>query len=210
MSTEIALPEKNDEAVKALDWLKGFRIESNEDFLKVDQALVQARSHERRADELFDEAVEAAHEAHKKALAAKKLYLGPVVEFKRLGKSMLDAWNQEQERLRRLEEAKLREQARKLEEDRQLAEASLAEQSGDKDTAQAILEEPVQVPTVVLPKSTPKTATVIRKMWDARVVNPSLVPDDYWVLDEAKIKQAIRNSKGAVRIPGVEAFERVV
>jgi len=71
-------------------------------------------------------------------------------------KPLIAQYNAEQERIRQEEEARLREEARKQEEERILREAAEAEKNGHKDEAEAIINEPVQVTPVIVPKSVPK------------------------------------------------------
>ncbi|MFA5323170.1 MAG: hypothetical protein WC373_10910 [Smithella sp.] len=107
----------------------------------------------------------------------------------------------EEDRLRKIEEARLAEERRveqerleserKAEEDRLLAEAVAAEQRGDTETAEAltaaaeesnaqineiaaaVAQEPIYVPPVVVSKTVPKMAggPVYREVWSAEIVD---------------------------------------
>jgi hypothetical protein len=158
-------------------------------------------------DATFDPIIKKAHEAHKEAVAQKKKVDAPLVEAEGIIKPRIAAWNAEQERLRREEEARLREIARKEEEERQLLAAIDAEQSGDMEESAAIMAEPVYVAPVVIPKTVPKVAGIaMKQVWKFRIVNASIVPREYMTIDEQKIGAVVRALKDQTRIPGIEAY----
>lgn len=73
--------------------------------------------------------------------------------------------------------------------------------------------DPVAVPpppVVQAPVKTVKTEVgkvTARKVRKFRVVDPSQVPDEYWVLDETKVGKAVR---AGLDIPGVQTWEEEV
>ncbi len=192
MTQEIALPEKDEEQLKALAWLQTFDIQSNDDVRQLDELCVKAAEHEKRGEKLFREAIEDAHQTHKGLLAKLKSYVGPAIEFRKQAKVKMWRFDQAQQEATRIKEVELQVQAKKLEEDRQLAEAELAENAGDHEAAKAIVSEPTYVPTIVLPSSAPKKATVIRTI-------PNL----------QKIEEVVRRQGMKANIPGVRVYEVV-
>lgn len=63
----------------------------------------------------------------------------------------------------------------------------------------------VVAPVVV--REPPKVAGVAtREVWKFRVVNPALVPDQYKVIDEARIRKVVQALKTDANIPGVEVY----
>lgn len=42
-----------------------------------------------------------------------------------------------------------------------------------------------------------------RAVYEATVTDPVLVPDEYWVIDEKRIKAVVKAAKGRIEIPGV-------
>lgn len=155
----------------------------------------------------FDPIIKKAHEAHKEAKAQKDKAEAPLIEAENIIKPALAAYDREQERLRREEEERQREIARKQEEERKLREAEQAEKEGRTEEAQAIIEEPVYVPPVVIERTTPKVQGIsMQKVWKFRVVNEALVPREYMTPDMVKIGGVARATKGSVQIPGVEIY----
>ena len=202
---EIAmLPEKDEKQVELLGWLKGFTVQTNEDFTKLDQMCVQAKVHEKRGEDLFRSAIEEAYALHKGLCSKLKGYVSAAVEFRTLAKQKMDIWNRAQEEARRKEEARLQSEAAKLADDQAIRDAEAMEAQGFKDVAETILSTPVAVAPVVIPKSVPKATTVIRRIpdqkllaeavakgvrdipgvsifpvWSFKVVQPSMVPEIY-------------------------------
>jgi uncharacterized membrane protein YqiK len=113
---------------------------------------------EKEAHEKFDPVVKSTDKAHKDAVALRKKVIEPIENFKNIIKSAMSKYDEEQERIRVAEQARLQkmadeaeaarratelkslEEARKLEEARLLEEARKAEAEGNKAKAEAILE----------------------------------------------------------------------
>jgi hypothetical protein len=89
-----------------------------------------------------------------------------------LNKIMVN-WTEEQERIRREEERRLREAARKRAEEEALQQALEAEAAGDKQEAEAIIQEPVYVPPIKVVSEIPKSKeSHIRETWSAVIEDP--------------------------------------
>jgi reverse gyrase len=158
--------------------------------------------------EYFKPLKDAANKAHKAITqreAEELAKLAPAMEH--LSNTM-STWNQEQDRLRRIEQARLEADARKLEEDRRIAEALLAEKAGDKAEAEAILSAPVIVAPPIVQSAVPKVAGLaMRSTWKYRIVNEALIPREYLTIDAVKIGGVVRALKGNAKIPGIEVYE---
>jgi hypothetical protein len=188
------LPEKNDEAISALEFVKSFVISSADDYKRLDELCVAASQHMKKGESLFAEPIANAHKTHKDLCARLKAYNGPAEELRKLAKPKLDDWNREQDRLREEAQRKADEEARKLAEKETLAEAEALEQSGDVAGADRLLEEPLPVAPVYVPSARVKGATVVRR-----------------IPDLAKIEAAVRAKNQPIRevqsgIPGVTAY----
>jgi len=111
----------------------------------------------------FDPICDAAHKAHKQAVEKRAKYLDPLTAAQKSVKGLMSAYDAEQERLRREEQARLEaiaraeeearrkaeaeriEAERKAEEERLMAAAQAAEAAGDKQTADALAEAAIEV-----------------------------------------------------------------
>lgn len=201
--------EVETKALSIVDQAKTVKVVDSETYTAAGMMWKTIKDMMKEIDDTFDGIIKKAHEAHKEAIAKKAKYYQPLDLASRQVKKLMSDYDLEQERIRKAEEDRLREIARKEEEDRRLAEAILAEQSGQKEEAEAILETPVQAPPVVLAKTTPKLTggPVYRTIWKFRIKNPALIPREYLVPDEVKIGGVVRALKGQTNIPGVEIYE---
>lgn len=185
---ELQLPEQNQDGVTALEQARAFQVFDAVSFKSADEMAVALKQLEKQVDELFDEHIDRAYQAHKALTTKKKGFAAPIIEARGLLKNKMFFWQQEQERERRAKELELQAQANRLAEEQQLAEAELAEKSGDKEAAQEIINRPVEAAVVVLSKAAPKAKTVLRT-----------------VPDQAKIEAAI--VAGVRDIPGVHVWQ---
>ena len=175
----------------------------------------------KEVDEAWDKNIKLWHEGHKNALADKARYYQPLDTASRTVKKLMSDYDLAQERIRIAEQRHLEEIARKAEEERLLQEAILAEAearasgASKEEAAQeaaAIIEKPVYVPPVILPKETPKIqgGPVYRTIWKFQIIDKSLIPRVYLVPDEVKIGGVVRSLKGQTNIPGIRVYEEKV
>ena len=164
-----------------------------------------------KVNETFKPIIEKAHAAHKEALAQKAKIFDPLEMAGRLVKGIMEKYNREQKAIRQAKERRLREIARKEEEERRLREAIEAEANGEKDISEAILEEPIYVPPIIIEKEVPKVSGIVfREIWDFEIVDEKLIPFEYLQPNMIKIGSVVRSLKSATNIPGIRAFSRRV
>lgn len=112
------------------------------------------------------------------------------------------AQRQEEERQRREAEEKARQEREALEERaRSAAAKGRTEQAQELSTrASAVVAE--------APALAPARAAGIAfgEEWKFWVDDPNLVPDEFWILDQAKIGRVVRALKGDAKIPGVRIW----
>ena len=162
----------------------------------------------KEVEESFRPQILQAHNLHKSLIREMDRHLEPLQIASLTVRRLMISWDAHQELLRREEELLLQELARKAEEEAQLAAALEAEANGQKEEAEAIMDEPVYVPPIIVKKDVPKVAGVVfRTIWKWRLNDIKKVPDDYKILDEVKIGAVVRARKqvGEV-IPGIEAY----
>lgn len=200
------------EANISLENARALVVSSNEDFRAADEFQITLQKLEKAIVSDFENPKQKAAEAHRAICAQEKRHLAPVQEARKILKQKMSSWADEQERLRREEEARLQEQARKQEEDRKLAQAALAEKAGDREEAEAIINEPVQAPLIMLPKTTPKTQTIVRKVFDFQLVDEKSVKRDYLQHDAVKIGKLVRSVGMAAEeiVGGIRVFQKTV
>jgi hypothetical protein len=190
----------------------------------------------KKVQDTFRPRIQQAHALHKGLLEDEKKFLGPIERAELLVRAKLTGYENEQRRKQReAEDARQRQQQeleaaerlrvlqenerkRKEAEDRQLAQAVDAEKRGDVETAQRLIEAPVEVP-VVAPKpvfappapvlGAPKVAGVsFTDVWDFELENLDEVPREYLKLDEQKVRAVVKALKDKTAIPGIKAVSR--
>lgn len=87
------------------------------------------------------------------------------------------------------------------------AETAIAE--GKPELAVAYVEkaEAVIVAPVNVAVERRASGISIPKIWKFKIIDPNLIPDEFWILDETKIGKVVKAMKETTKIPGVEAFE---
>ena len=122
-------------------------------------------------DDIYDKPIKEAFAHHRGLVADKKTHVEPVEEAKRLIKGKRITYVDEQDRIRKAEEARLQSEARRLAEEQALRDAIAAEAEGRPEEAEAIISEPVSVPTVTIAKTTPSAGVggAIREVWSAEI-----------------------------------------
>jgi hypothetical protein len=194
-------------ALSVPDQAKQITIKTQEDYSRAGEMILTIKAIRKKITDTFKPIKQKMDAAKAEVLNQEKAADAPLKEAEAWLSPQIIAWNQEQERIRRAEEDRLREEARKREEDDRLAAAIQAEQSGQEDVAEEIMDEPVYVPPVVLPKSTPKVVGMsIRENWKFRITNEKLIPREYLKVDEVKIGGVVRALKANCAIPGVEVY----
>lgn len=204
--------EVNKKALTIVEQAKGIQIITSNDYIQAGELWSAITDMKKQVDETFKGIISKAHAAHKEALMQKAKIFDPLDKAGKSVKGLMESYDREQERIRQVEEARLREIARKEEEERQLAEALEAEQAGEYEEAAEIISTPVYVPPVVVPKTMPKLqgGPVYRTIWKFRIVDPAKVPREFMSPDDIKIGGVVRSLKGEANIPGIEVYSQRV
>lgn len=121
-------------------------------------------------------------------------------------KRAMIAFSEEQERIRREEQRKAEEAARK-ERERLEAQARKAAESGKTEKAEQLEERAAAVVAPVIQREAPKVSGVnLRDVWLFEITDPNLVPREYLVVDESKIRKVVGALKGDTTIPGIRVY----
>lgn len=125
-------------------------------------------------------------------------------------KRAIAAYEHEQRRLRLQAEAEARDLAMK-EQARLAAEARAAEAAGKTEEALEMREQAHVMPVAMVAAPAPKMAGVsMREDWDFEIIDASLLPREYLIADEKKIRGVVKALKEASNIPGVRVFAKDV
>lgn len=171
--------------------------------------LLGIKQYRAKVAEICDPVVEAAHAAHKAAVAQRKTLDAPADEAERAIKGKMLAWKQAED-ARQAEIARQAEAAqRKAAEDAALAEAAAAEQAGAHAEAAAIIERPMFVAPVYAAPAAPKVAGITtRKEWDFEITDAARVPRQFLMVDETKLRKYVKAMGAQAAMDGVRIFQR--
>lgn len=225
MEAAIKIPQEIIEAettsLTMTEQAKAITIANPDQYVSASELWKNIRAMREKVGSSFDPLIKHAHALHKATLAKKAEIDAPLEVAEKTVKKAMNAWDEEQERIRQEEQRRLQEEARKREEEARLAAAIEAEQAGAKEEAEQILEEPVYVAPVVVQKQTPKVqgGPVFRTVWKHQVtdlkalvqaVAAGKAPLQALKADDVFLGQQARSLKDALRIPGVKTYsERV-
>ena len=123
-------------------------------------------------------------------------------------KSAMVKWQQEQERIRRAEEARLAEEQRK-EAERLARLAAAAEKRGDDKKVEEFKGREAVVKSAVpavVSNVQPVSGITKVAVWKFRIVDANKIPRQYMIPNEVAIGQVARATKGSVQIEGVEIY----
>lgn len=206
------------EATGLLAQAKQYIIKTAEQFQAVGEELKRIKTVKKQVDELFDPIIKKAHEAHKAAVASKKQLTDPLDMAEAALKKSILTYNQEQQRLAEIEQAKLRaeaeEKARK-EREKLEAQALKALEKGKAEAAEELLQQAEETIAFVpiVQAATEKVSGISTKTtWKARVIDPKLVPayhGDFELrkIDQGQLDRIAKMTGGSTTIPGVK-FEQ--
>ncbi len=139
-----------------------------------------------------------------------------LVKAENILKRQIIGYQQEQERIRQKEQARLDEITRKAEakEKERLEKKALKQESKGNDAEAEIIREQAEAvvaPQVVVQREAPKVAGISTKtIWKYKVIDPTLIPREYLIVNEKAVGQVITATKGAMKIPGIEAYPETV
>lgn len=198
------------------DQAKALRIADDASYQAACEFLKAVKALRTEIAETFGPHITRAHEAHKALLKEKADAEAPLADAERIAKAALVAYDQAQERLRREEQARQQAELQRQEEERRLLEAVALEAAGESDTANALIDEPIHVPTVAVAPATPKVSGIsYRETWSANVTslhalvkfvaaNPSHV--GLLSANMPALNAQARSLKAQLQLPGVEAI----
>lgn len=203
------IEEKTQVTTNSLDRIE---VKTNEDNSKATECLKGVKGLQKSIKETFRPHIETAHKAWKNLISEEKKHLEPLIRCEEILKGKIGAFLQEQEAIRRKEQQKQDELARKAAERERARLEKKAEKlksKGEEDKAEEILEEAENVhkPSILVESNVQKQEGVsTTKAWKFRIENEALVPRTFLIVDESKIRKQVNVTKGETNIPGISVY----
>lgn len=169
--------------------------------------MLKIKSHRKLISEKLSPPKQAAHSAWSKICALERELDTPYEAAEVEVKNGMSAYLREEEIKRRKTEAEMRAKLQKEEEDRRLETASKLEVEGKHEQAAAVIEKPIVTPPVTIAAPEKVQGESRKKVWRFKVTDDAIVPREFMVVDERKIRQAVNLYKDKTKIPGVDVWE---
>ncbi len=215
---ETKADELNREILPELSVAAEIVVRDSESYMMAGETWKSLTALEKKIKAYWDEDVSSALKLHRSLVAKRDAMLIPVGEQKNSLRLGMKTFEDEQERIRRAEQARLEEEARKAAEEAALAQAVALEMNGHKAAAEAVIAAPVVAPAVYVPKTTPTGfGNATRRTWGAEVtdllalvkaVAAGTVPIQAIDANSVFLNQQARALKAALSYPGVKSVER--
>lgn len=199
------------EAEKMALQYQDYSVASNEALLTADSDLTLIKQKIKQLDTDRKKATKPMDEAKKVIMELYKKPIERLEQARAIINNAMTSYRREQEKIRQEQERKAQELARK-EEERQkkiLAEKiKRAEASGKSEKVEALKEQKAEVfvPAPVVQSTVVETKNKPKKIWKYRVKDISLVPREYLIIDNIKVGQVTKATKGTLTIPGIEMY----
>ena len=221
MELQVITPEIEQKAITALtviDAAKSLAIGNVEDYQMGQGLMAEIKARIKTLEEVRMSQTRPLDESKKKIM---DFFRGPIQKLedaKNYLNGVMVRWTEEQERIRREEERKLQEAARKRAEEEALQQALEAEAAGDKQEAEQIIQEPVYVPPIKVVSEIPKSKeSHVRETWSAegfdlmmtvRAIAGGKAPLQSIKYDDTFLNGQARSYKQNLNIPGVRAVSK--
>lgn len=149
--------------------------------------------------EWFEEERAKTYSAYKAVTDQIKFFQDKLTAAETAVKRRIADYQIQQEKKRREEERRLQEEARKAEEERRLQQAIT---TGD----ETILDKPVEPLRVVVEAPKKVDGVSFVEKWEWMIENTDILPREYMIPDERKIRGVVNAMKGNTTIPGVKVW----
>lgn len=170
----------------------------------------------------FRPGIDKAHKVWKAELAVLNHYDKPLEDDQNRLREGMKAYNrqkaleaqQESDRLRKIEQDKAEEDAKRKADELKLSDAIEAEERGEPEirdqimAAPALPLTPAYVPPVYVQSEAPKVkGSPVVERWVFEITDRSLIPREYFILDEKAVGKVVSALKGRTAIPGIRVYD---
>lgn len=206
---EAKVDQISEESASLTGSVKELKIVTQADYERAAELLKVCKLLIKEVDETFDEPCSDAHSLWKKLTGKRKEKRDPLEKIETFIKKMMGSFVDAQEKARLAEQAKLRAEEARRAEDERLAHAAELEALGDRDGAEAALNEESYAPLPeVIKAKTSVAGSSTKKVWAFEIFDRKQIPEEYKTIDEGKIRKVIQALGEDANIPGVRAFQK--
>ena len=182
------LSKKEVSAIEVLTWeVEGLEVVDKSSCSIAQELRNKCHDRAKSIKDFCSESIKAAHKAHKAAKAQEATFLEPIEKLKDILTAKLRRYADEEMAKERAAQAKLDELRKK------------AAESAVEGQEEALPPIPVTIPTA-LDKGW-------RDLWSFEVVDRSLIPLEYFILDEKYLSTVVKTMKDKTNIPGIKVIK---
>ena len=187
-------------------------IKNQDDLDVAHKAITYIKDVRKQIKETFDPIVDKARATWKEALAQRDKIEAPVKEAEIYVKRLIGDYVIQQEKAQK--EARIKEEERqeaiRIAKIKSLQAVADAEQSGDFEKADEILEAEDFVETkeadIVIPEVPKMKGVSFREVWLWEKIDFSKIPREYLMINEVLVNHMVRASKSETNIPGIRVY----
>jgi len=214
MQTTTMVPPEAQEKVKEIEvYVKEYetyKIVNNDEYINSAALLKQVKAKTRELKGVQKNLTDPVDETKRKIKEFFAVPIGHLLSAEQKIKGAMLSWQQEQERIRREEERKLREEQEAKEAMlRKMAEE--AKKEGKENFATDLEEKAKEMESteiVVKPKVEKVQGIATRTLWTFEIIDEEKIPREYMKVDGVKIGQDVRG--GVREIPGVRIYSKEI
>lgn len=185
-------------------------VNTPQDLAKATAVIKGIKSLMDKVKDSYDPIVDQAHKAHKEAIAQRDKYLKPLQETEKKYKAAILVYGQRVEAAQKELERVTNLELVRIAEEKKAELLKKAEAANDWD-AECLADAAAEIKplTVDVPKKViEQEGLSIRKTWKARIVNLSLIPKEYWLVNESLLNAHAKDEEIRKRgIGGVEFYQ---
>lgn len=182
---------------------EAFQIVDDETYATAGEALKGVKGLYKDIEGTFAKTKSALNEAKSELMSLIQGFTDPLQRAETILKKKMGEHHAKRERERAEEQRRLYEEARRKAEKEQ---AKIAKKTGDA----SILDIPVVVPMVKVEDTTRVEGISYQEVVRFEIVDASIVPAEYKIVDEVAIGRAVRGTDGKIVIPGVRIWKEKI
>lgn len=196
------------EAADTLAFVRETEIVDHPGYTVMANYLTTIKALAKKVDEAFDPTIDSIKNSLDTVRASKNRYTKPYKEAEEILKGKLAAYRELKEVEKKERERKLREEAKRLAEEEQKSRAAALAKAGRTEDARALAARPVVAPVII--DSTPIVPKIdgisFRQGFSFRVLDEKMVPREFLMVDESRVRRVVDALGMDARIPGIEIF----
>lgn len=209
-TTEIAVPEKElrEQGSALIAEANAIQITSHDQYEAAGAFLVGVAALRKSITAAMKPVKDATHTAHKAATNLENDLLAGPAKADLIVRTRMSAYSRAEQVAREKAQREQQEALRKQIEDQRITQAQTLADAGHVEIADQILDAPVVVAPVELPKPTAAGVSV-RKVVKFRIIDPAKINRAYLVPDETKIRAQVKalGKDAASVVGGIEVYE---